>query len=119
MREDVLNLSISEKENSCTFTYRSCRRLVAKPAPASEPNLEPRTPKRREHKAERTRKNDMVRIYAMSISATPLSMIWAMIAGISTSINTSRIIKIGVMAVLNLYCLTRENNSLIKISPAI
>ena len=55
----------------------------------------------------------------MSISATPLSMIWAMIAGISTSINTSRIIKIGVMAVLNLYCLTRENNSLIKISPAI
>ena len=23
MREDVLNLSISEKENSCTFTYRS------------------------------------------------------------------------------------------------
>ena len=61
----------------------------------------------------------MVRIYAMSISATPLSMIWAMIAGISTSINTSRIIKIGVMAVLNLYCLTRENNSLIKTSPAI
>ena len=119
MREDVLNLSISEKENSWTLTYRSCRRLVAKPAPASEPNLDPRTPKRREHKAERTRKNDMVRMYAMSISATPLSMIWAMIAGISTSINTSRIIKIGVMAVLNLYCLTRENNSLIKISPAI
>ena len=115
MRDEELNLSISENENSWTLLYRSCLRFVENPAPASDPNLAPNTPKRRERRAESINKVDINKMYFMFIVATPTSMIWAMIAGIKTSINTSNTIKIGVTTVLALYCLTRENKSLINV----
>ena len=62
IKEEGLNLSISEKENSWTLLYRSCLRFVEKPAPASEPNFAPITPKNRERRAVRIKKADIKRM---------------------------------------------------------
>ena len=100
----VLNLSMLENEKSWMRAYMLSRRLQAKPDEALAAKRPAMAPANRLTAAMATIMAPQRRMAGISDRARPLSMIFAVTKGRSTSMTTSRAVKPMVRKVSFLYC---------------
>ena len=108
----VENLSMLEKEYSCTLLYISSRRFFAKPAEATAAYFPDSAPKVRETIQKMTNARPIFRMYCMLPASIPKSMRFAINMGMITSKMTSQVTNSGASKELVLYSLTLRSNFL-------